>query len=374
MNLTKLPTETMLQLKKWCYLLFLVPTLAPFISDILIRQMGHQNYFSYLTVFLVFGLVPLLDLIIGKDPVNPTEEDQVPRLANEPYYKLLTALFVPLYLLLLFWSTSIFVSAGFNLAGQIGWVLSMGTVGALGITVAHELIHKDAKEERYLGGILLSMVTYGGFKVEHLRGHHVNVSTPLDASSSRYNESLYHFLPKAYWHNFKNAWALEKDRLNKKGLSAYSLSNELVLWYGLSLIWCLICVGFWGWMGGVFFVAQSFIAFTLLEIVNYLEHYGLHRRKLDNGRYERIKPEHSWNSNYFLTNLFLFHLQRHSDHHANAKRRYQVLRHYDQAPQLPAGYPTMVLLALIPPLWFKVMNPRVQAYYQGEQHQLTDQL
>ena len=132
---------------------------------------------------------------------------------------------------------------------------------------------------------------------------------------------------------------------------------------------------FGGWEGVVFFVAQSFFAFTLLEIVNYIEHYGLHRRKLENGRYERTTPAHSWNSNYLLTNLLLVQLQRHSDHHANPKRRYQVLRHYDESPQLPGGYATMVVLAIVPPLWFKVMNPRVEAYYKGEEYQLNnDQL
>ena len=129
----------------------------------------------------------------------------------------------------------------------------------------------------------------------------------------------------------------------------------------------------WGWEGVAYFFAQSFFAFTLLEIVNYIEHYGLHRRKLENGRYERTTIHHSWNSNYLLTNLFLVQLQRHSDHHAYPKRRYQVLRHHDESPQLPSGYATMVVLALIPSLWFKVMNPRVEAYYKGEEDQLTSQ-
>jgi alkane 1-monooxygenase len=199
----------------------------------------------------------------------------------------------------------------------------------------------------------------------------VHVSTPEDASSSRYNQSLYNFLPQAYVRNFMNAWKLEAERLKRKGQAPVSWRNELIWWYGISLLALVAFTVAFGWLGAAFFLGQSFIAFTLLEIVNYLEHYGLHRRKLDNGRYERTTPEHSWNSNYFLTNVFLFQLQRHSDHHAFAKRRYQVLRHHDIAPQLPAGYATMVVLACIPPLWRKVMNPRVEAYYQGEEHQLT---
>ena len=262
-------------------------------------------------------------------------------------------------------------SGTFSLVGSIGWIVSIGIVGGLGINVAHELIHKDDKLETRAGGFLLSLVCYAGFKVEHLRGHHVHVSTPEDASSSRYNQSLYNFLPQAYMRNFLNAWKLEAERLQRKGHNALSWRNELIWWYSIS---ALALTGFtiaFGWLGAVFFLGQSFIAFTLLEIVNYLEHYGLHRRKLENGRYERTGPEHSWNSNYFLTNVFLFHLQRHSDHHAWAKRRYQILRHHDVAPQLPAGYSAMIVLAMFPPLWRRVMNPRVEAYYEGEEHQLA---
>ncbi|WP_020409442.1 alkane 1-monooxygenase [Hahella ganghwensis] len=368
--LKHLPHQVALTVKKWSYLLFLVPALLPFISHVLGNHFDNHNLWAFTTVTFVFGLVPLLDPIIGKDPINPDEQDEVPTMEEDPFYKRLTLLSVPLYLILVFWSAHIFTAEQFNWVGKLGWMLSIGTVGALAITIAHELIHKDEKLERLFGGVLLSLVSYGGFKVEHLRGHHVNVSTPLDASSARFNQSLYQFLPHAYLHNFLNAWKLEKKRLSKKGKSLLSFQNELIWWYGLSLFWLILCFAFWGVGGAVFFLAQSFVAFTLLEIVNYLEHYGLHRRKLENGRFERVQPEHSWNSNYFLTNLFLFHLQRHSDHHANAKRRYQVLRHYDHAPQLPAGYATMVLLALIPPLWFKVMNPKVEAYYQHEHHQL----
>ncbi|OZG71241.1 alkane 1-monooxygenase [Hahella sp. CCB-MM4] len=369
--LTHLPQQLTLNVKKWSFLLFLLPATLPYGSYLAGKLLGDQTVTPYLTFLFVFGLVPILDLIIGKDPTNPDEQLDTPIMSQDPFYKWLTLGSVPLYLVLIMWGAYVFSTNEFSLAGKIGWILSIGTVGALGITVAHELIHKDAFVEKNAGGILLSMVFYGGFKVEHLRGHHVNVSTPLDASSARYNQSLYQFLPHAYLHNFLNAWKLESRRLKKKGCSPFSLQNELIWWYGLSLIWLAVCIFFWGIEGGLFFLGQSFIAFTLLEIVNYLEHYGLHRRQLDNGKFERVTPEHSWNSNYFLTNLFLFHLQRHSDHHANAKRRYQVLRHYESAPQLPAGYAAMVVLALIPPLWFKVMNPRVEAYYENEFHHLT---
>lgn len=361
----------LLTLKKYSYLIAMVPLVLP----PLLLAAGHAtdlvNLFSWGVPVVVFGIIPVLDMLLGKDSLNPDEETDVPRMVGERFYKAITVGWVAGFAALLVWSMLELASGKFSLMGSIGWIVSIGIVGGLGINVAHELIHKDEKLETRAGGLLLSLVCYAGFKVEHLRGHHVHVSTPEDASSSRYNQSLYNFLPQAYVRNFLNAWKLEAERLQRKGHKPASWHNELIWWYSLS---ALVLVAFtiaFGWLGAVFFLGQSFIAFTLLEIVNYLEHYGLHRRKLENGRYERTTPEHSWNSNYFLTNVFLFHLQRHSDHHAWAKRRYQVLRHYDVVSQLPAGYSAMIVLAMFPPLWRRVMNPRVEAYYKGEEHQLA---
>lgn len=361
----------LLTLKKYSYLIAMVPLVLP----PLLLAAGHAtdlvNLFSWGVPVVVFGIIPVLDMLLGKDSLNPDEETDVPRMVGERFYKAITLGWVAGFAALLVWSMLELASGTFSLIGSIGWIVSIGIVGGLGINVAHELIHKDDKLETRAGGFLLSLVCYAGFKVEHLRGHHVHVSTPEDASSSRYNQSLYNFLPQAYVRNFINAWKLEAERLQRKGHKTVSWHNELIWWYSLSaLVLAAFTIAF-GWLGAAFFLGQSFIAFTLLEIVNYLEHYGLHRRKLENGRYERTGPEHSWNSNYFLTNVFLFHLQRHSDHHAWAKRRYQILRHHDVAPQLPAGYSAMIVLAMFPPLWRRVMNPRVEAYYKGEEHQLV---
>lgn len=361
----------LLTLKKYSYLIAMVPLLLPPLLLAAGQATDLVNLFSWGVPVVVFGIIPVLDMLLGKDSLNPDEETDVPRMVGERFYKAITLGWVAGFAALLVWSMLELASGTFSLVGSIGWIVSIGIVGGLGINVAHELIHKDEKLETRAGGFLLSLVCYAGFKVEHLRGHHVHVSTPEDASSSRYNQSLYNFLPQAYMRNFLNAWKLEAERLQRKGQKALSWRNELIWWYSIS---ALALAGFtiaFGWLGAVFFLGQSFIAFTLLEIVNYLEHYGLHRRKLENGRYERTGPEHSWNSNYFLTNVFLFHLQRHSDHHAWAKRRYQILRHHDVAPQLPAGYSAMIVLAMFPPLWRRVMNPRVEAYYEGEEHQLA---
>ena len=360
----------LLTLKKYSYLIAMIPLVLPPLLLAMGESTGLVNAFSWGVPVVVFGIIPLLDLMLGKDALNPDEQSDVPRLNQEKYYRAVTLIWVVAYAALLGWGVWVLASGVFSLVGALGWVVSIGIVGGLGINVAHELIHKDDKLETWAGGFLLSMVCYAGFKVEHIRGHHVHVSTPEDASSSRYNQSLYSFLPHAYVHNFLNAWKLEAERLKRKGHAPVSWRNELIWWYGISALLLVVFSVAFGWLGALFFLGQSFIAFTLLEIVNYLEHYGLHRRKLENGRYERTTPEHSWNSNYFLTNVFLFQLQRHSDHHAYAKRRYQVLRHHEIAPQLPAGYATMVVLACFPPLWRKVMNPRVEAYYRGEEHQL----
>lgn len=370
----RLPSRWMLALKKVGYWIWLIPVLGIPLSYHWSLNSAHADAWAWLVITVVFGVIPLLDFIVGRDPANPDERDEVPALEAQGYYRLLSLATVPLLLAMLLWSGWIFVSyEGWSWVGQLGWVLSVGTVmGAIGITVSHELIHKDAALEQNAGGLLLAAVCYAGFKIEHVRGHHVHVSTPEDASSSRFGQSLYAFLPHAYKHNFLNAWRLEAERLRRRGLPVLHWRNELIWWYAISALFLLGFTLTFGWLGALFFLGQAVMAFTLLEIVNYVEHYGLHRRKLENGRYERTNPHHSWNSNFLLTNLFLFHLQRHSDHHTYAKRRYQVLRHFDDSPQLPNGYAGMIVLALFPPLWRAVMDPKVRAYYAGEEHQLSE--
>lgn len=370
----RLPSRWMLAMKKVGYWIWLIPVLGIPLSYYWSQGSAHADAWPWLVISVVFGVIPLLDFIVGRDPANPDERDEVPALEAQGYYRLLSLATVPLLLAMLVWGGWIFASyEGWSWVGQLGWVLSVGTVmGAIGITVSHELIHKDPTLEQNAGGLLLAAVCYAGFKVEHVRGHHVHVSTPEDASSSRFGQSLYAFLPHAYKHNFLNAWKLEAERLKRRGLPALHWRNELIWWYAISALFLLGFTLAFGALGALFFLGQAFIAFTLLEIVNYVEHYGLHRRKLDNGRYERTNAHHSWNSNFLLTNLFLFHLQRHSDHHAYSKRRYQVLRHFDDSPQLPNGYAGMIVLALFPPLWRAVMDPKVRAYYAGEEHQLSE--
>lgn len=360
--------QTVLKIRRWGFLLFVVPPALLGAAYWFGENQQHQNLWAFFPVFFVYGIIPVLDYLIGKDTANPDPATTKALEAN-PYFPILTLLCLPIQLACLYFSIHYVIdayqAANLTAVGVLGWILSLGIVSsALAINIGHELIHKNSTLEQWAGGLLYASVCYAGFKVEHVRGHHVNVSTPADASSSRYNESAYAFIPRAIVKNVRNALALEAKRLARYNLPALHWRNELLWWHGISALLAVFAMLHFGLMGLGLFLAQAAIAIIHLELINYVEHYGLSRKLLPNGKYERTNITHSWNSSYFLTNLFLFQLQRHSDHHENPKRRYQILRHFDESPQLPGGYASMVLLALVPPLWRKVINPRVRAYYQ----------
>jgi alkane 1-monooxygenase len=234
------------------------------------------------------------------------------------------------------------------------------TANASGINIAHELGHRKEKWCRFWAKVNLMTVCYMHFYIEHNRGHHVNVATPLDPATSRKNQWFYAFWFQTVLGAWASAWRLEARRMKAKNLPTYALQNEMWLCILLPLAFAGVMFWWGGTVGILFFFLQSLMAFSSLEIVNYIEHYGIERKLLPNGKYERVNPLHSWNANHLISNLFLFQLQRHSDHHANASRPYQILRHFETSPQLPFGYPVMIILALIPPLWFAVMNKRLE--------------
>ncbi|HEU4669139.1 MAG TPA: alkane 1-monooxygenase [Dyella sp.] len=317
---------------------------------------------AWFPVLFIFGVVPWIDRACGVETGNWDDAAEARQLEDSAYFRTLTALVVPVWLGLLAWCTWQFARQPFGAAGQLGWLVSTGVIGGvLAINPAHELIHKSTRWEPLLGGVLLTSVGYPGFKVEHVRGHHLHVATPEDSSSARLGESVYAFVPRALWRNVRNAWRLEAKRLRSRGHSPWSARNEMLRWYAL---WLGFMAAF-ALAGGPhalgFFLLQGLIAAATLEVINYVEHYGLERRELAPGRYERVTHHHSWNAPQRYTNWLLFNLQRHSDHHAVARRRYQALRHHDDSPQLPAGYATMFVLALAPPLWRRLMDPRALA-------------
>ncbi|GAA5174540.1 alkane 1-monooxygenase AlkB2 [Niveibacterium umoris] len=352
--------QGIIRLKRLGFASFLIPLALPPLGLHWGAQFGVPALGAWLTVFVVFGLVPLLDALIGRDTANPTADEERVLLADR-WYPLLTLLAVPAWSVLLVWGIHAVATTGLGVVGILGLLVSLGTIGgAVAINVGHELVHKTNRGERAAGGWLLASVGYGGFKIEHIRGHHVDVATPRDTSTARLGENVYAFLWRAFTTNPARAWALERARLTRRQLPWWR--NEMLLLWGLTLAWA---AGFGIWLGPFAIVVYAVVcigSIALLEIVNYLEHYGLLRVPLANGRYGPVTEHHSWNSPFLLTNLLLFQLQRHSDHHAHAVRRYQILRHMEAAPQLPAGYATLVVLALVPPLWRRLMDPRVAAW------------
>jgi alkane 1-monooxygenase len=340
---------------------FLLPFLAatlPFQAWQLARDGVPADLAAWFPVFVVFGVIPLLDLLIGGDPVNPTDDESA-ALAKNGFYRALALGAVPLQLASVAFGAWAFTHWDLGPAGMIGWIAAVGTVsGSIGINVGHELIHKYSRLDQLAGGVLLSSSLYPGFKIEHVRGHHVDIGTPKDNTTARFGQTIYAYLALAFATNFRKAWRFERERLAVLGLPALHWRNELVWWYALCALFALALGIAFGWAAVGFFVAQAVFGIALLEVVNYIEHYGLERKQFPDGRYEPVSFMHSWNSDALLTNLFLFHLQRHADHHRYARRPYQILRSIPEAPQLPTGYAGMILVALVPPLWFRVMNPR----------------
>jgi len=213
-------------------------------------------------------------------------------------------------------------------------------------------------------------VCYMHFYIEHNRGHHVHVATPDDPSTARFGENFYSFWLRSVIGSYKHAWVIENKRMEKKGHNKLSIYNNMIWFTILPLIFCFtisivpsIILEKFIWQIPVLFFSQSILAFSMLEIINYVEHYGIIRKEISPGRFEKVSPAHSWNANHLLSNFFLFQLQRHSDHHIYATRRYQALKHYQESPQLPAGYPTMILICLIPPIWFKTIDHRLSDHY-----------
>lgn len=314
---------------------------------------------------IAYGVIPILDLIVGTDTTNPPES-AVGDLEEDRYYRRVVYCYIPTQFALTAlgaWTLATQPLAWWDIAGLIATV---GIINGVAINTAHELGHKTNGLERWLAKLTLAPAAYGHFFVEHNRGHHKNVATPEDPASSRMGESFWAFLPRTVIGSFRSGWAIEKARLQRLNKPVWSWHNENLQSYAMTLAFFGGLSLWLGWAVLPFLVAQAAYGASLLEVVNYLEHYGLKRQKLDSGRYERCQPEHSWNSNHVVTNLFLYQLQRHSDHHAHPTRRYQALRHFEQSPQLPSGYASMILLAYVPPLWFKVMDPKVVAHYSGD--------
>jgi alkane 1-monooxygenase len=358
------PTVAWRDGKRYLWLLgLLVPTL-PFMAWGLVTATG-QGLFWWWGPFFAFVLLPLLDSVVGADRANPPE-DAVPLLEQDRYYRWCTYLYLPLQYVSLVIACWLWTSGDLSAVDKLGLAVTIGVVSGIAINTAHELGHKKDELERWLSKVALAQSGYGHFYLEHNRGHHVRVATPEDPASSRLGESFWAFWPRTVLGSLRSAWELERAAAAREGRALWSVRNDVLnAWAMTVVLWAVLLVVF-GPTIAPYLVVQAVFGFSLLEVVNYLEHYGLLRQKLESGRYERTAPRHSWNSNNTASNVLLYHLQRHSDHHANPMRRFQSLRHMDEAPQLPSGYGTMIVLAYCTPLWRKVMDPRVVAHYGGD--------
>jgi len=319
--------------------------------------LSFQDVWSYATLVLAFGIIPTLELFAAPN-LTSNKDSKKKNTISEGLYDYLLYLMVPVHSLILIWFLNEIGSPELLTYEMVGLTLSMGVqCGAIGINVAHELGHRKSSFERFLARTLLLSSLYMHFIVEHNRGHHKHVATPKDPASARMNESIYAFWPRTLIGSFISAWNIAKNEQLKRGKQLLTWDNEMVQVVIIQATLCLLIFFLFGWNVLFPFLIAAFIGMLLLETVNYIEHYGLKRKQLENGRYERVQAWHSWNSDYPVGRIMLFELTRHSDHHYKASKKYQHLEHLKESPQLPTGYPGMMLLSLLPPLWFKIVNP-----------------
>lgn len=325
---------------------------------------GYLIGFNYFSLVMVFIAIPIADQILGHDASNP-HADQAAALARDRFFLIMPVLWVPCQIAILIWGAVLIQGDTLPFCQKVGLGFSIAVMTGSGIIIAHEFGHRHSAWERTLAKVLLASVCYMHFIIEHNLGHHTRVATPEDPSSARVGENFYSFWLRSVGGSYRSAWQLELQRLRHKGYSLWGWHNQM-LWF--LLIPVAIGGAFYFLIGAyalLFFVLQSFFAFSMLELINYIEHYGLTRTKKQNGEYEPVSTRHSWNANQLLSNLYMIHLERHSDHHHNPTLRYQLLSHRDESPQLPGGYGAMFPLALVPPLWFRVIDPLLEKYRQG---------
>jgi alkane 1-monooxygenase len=311
--------------KRYLWLLSVLFPLVPLVGVGLVLWTGRE-WMLWLPLAFVYGVIPLLDFLFPNDRSNPPEQ-LVPQLEADNYYRVLSG---------------------------------------IGINTGHELGHKKERLDRLAARLVLAVPAYGHFTMEHNVGHHAEVATPGDSASARFGESIYRFALREIPGGVRRGWRLESERLRRRGYRTWGWRNEILQSYAVSLLLYGGLVLAFGFGVLPFLLIQAAWAWWQLTSANYIEHYGLLRERDASGRYERCQPHHSWNANHLASNLLLFHLERHSDHHAWPARHYQSLRHFEHVPQLPSGYFGMFLLSYVPPLWRRVMDPRVLGWVDGD--------
>ncbi len=330
------------------------------VPAIVLVSLFSPGYWSFFGPLIAFVAIPTLEQLLPRIKTNHDEEAE-PAKSTHAFFNILLYLNLPIQFGLLIYYLYLVTYVDLDMVELIGKTLSMGLAcGILGINVAHELGHRTQKAEQAMAKVLLLTSLYMHFYIEHNRGHHKNVSTPIDPASSRLNEPIYFFWARSIFGSYFSAWHLEKLRLERLGLKAWSFKNEMIRFAIIQVLF-VAAIGFiFGPFTMICFICAAVVGMLLLETVNYIEHYGLRRKEVEPGLYEKVKPTHSWNSEHILGRLMLYELTRHSDHHFKANRKYQVLRYFEESPQLPLGYPASMVVSLIPPLWFSIMNPRIK--------------
>jgi alkane 1-monooxygenase len=334
----------------------LILTLATWYASV---TYGWSNLFVYTNTIYIFGVISLLDMVVGPTShgiYEPFAGGQLQQRARIYQGIVLSAL--PIFVFLIWWGCYVYSTHNFTLMEKIGWAVSVGVLTTIfSYNAAHEMVHKNHPVLQMLGGVLFSLGLYGGAKVSHIRSHHVLVATPEDPTSARRGQTLYGFLPRAIWVNVWGAWKIQMRLLEQRHARFFSAGNEMLLW---TLISGAVLFGvnyLFGFETAVYYVAQCFVGVVTLEMTNYVAHYGLQRKRLANGRYENVALQHSWNCDFIFNNLMSLNVQRHTDHHKYGPREYQLLRSLPDSPQLPQGYTVLAALALIPPVWTRYMKP-----------------
>ncbi|WP_280235093.1 alkane 1-monooxygenase [Nocardia cyriacigeorgica] len=350
--------------KRYLWMLGFVAPACALLPSQLVYRTGVE-LFWWIGPIIVFLVIPVLDRLVGDDS-SDLSADEYAAVAEGRFYRWCLYSFLPVQFASLVVASYLWAGDELSTMAELGLAVTVGFVSGIGANVAHELGHRVRRLERVLAMAALAQSGYGHFPVEHNRGHHVWVATPRDPASSRLGESLWEFLPRCVFGGFRSALRLERERLRRKGKSWWCVDNQILsAWAATAVLFGALMLAFGP---GVlpWLVVQAVVGIVLLEAVNYVEHYGLLREQLPDGRYRRCTPRDSWNSDRILTNAFLFNLQRHSDHHMYPGRRYHTLRSAAGAPQLPAGYITMLMLAAIAPWWRAVMDKRVLDHYSGD--------
>jgi alkane 1-monooxygenase len=337
------------------YLLAFVPILAVYLG------FSIGGIWTYSGFFVAFVMIPLLEFFLPGTTENRTDIENMKSLQLR-FFDILLYLNIPLLYGLIFYFGWLMTNEIFATYEVVGMVLSLGImIGTCGINVAHELGHRTTKYEQVFSKTLLLPAMYMHFFIEHNLGHHKNVATEKDGATSRFGENIYAFFVRSVSQSYLSAWRIENTRLKRADKKVLSLKNSMIRFQIVQIIYLSIIALIFNFQIMILIVFAAIVGFLLLETVNYIEHYGLQRKKLASGRYEPVQPQHSWNSNYEVGRIVLYELTRHSDHHFKSTRKYQTLRHFEEAPQLPFGYPMSMLIALVPPVWFRVMDEKVPA-------------